>query len=140
MKNMPLDLYDDYPPKMMKYLKNAGWNFTREAAMYAIEEMKKKNPATNKMEKLDAWSKEQVDELLKKHNITLEHNVGWNYVYVANMAKADYFKSSIPDEQHLALFVKDFIDDPDNEGGEPFRKWYATAIAKGEVIDWEEML
>lgn len=102
--------------------------------------MKKMNPATNKLERIDPYTKEQIDEMLKKYNITLEHNVGMDYCFVANMAKADYLKSSIPDEHHLALFVKDYIDDPDAGDGTTMRRWYATMIANGEVVEWDDML
>jgi hypothetical protein len=81
-----------------------------------------------------------VEELLAKHNIKLEHNTGYDFVYVANMGKADYLKSSIPDEQHIALYVKDVIDDPDNEGGNVFRKYYVDCIAKGEPLEWDDIL
>lgn len=140
MKKMPLDIYDDLPKDMKKYLQHNGWNFNKRACEYAVKEMKKMNPATKKMESIEPWTKEQVDELLKKNNITLENNVGYNYVFVANMCKADYLKSSVPDEQHAALFVKDFIDDPDASEETAFRRWYITMIGNGEMVDWSEML
>lgn len=64
----------------------------------------------------------------------------YDYVYVANMGKADYLKSSIPDEAHLALYIKDTIDDPDAPDGATMRRWYATMIAAGEPIEWDEVL
>ena len=102
--------------------------------------MKKENPATKKLEKIEPYTKEQVDEMLKKYNITLENNVGHDYCFVANMGKADYLKSSIPDEQHLALYVKDVIDDPDAGDGVTMRRWYATMVANGEIVEWSEMM
>lgn len=141
---MPLDMYDDMPREMRTYLSHNGWNFNKKACEYAIKEMKRKPAATivanAKLENIEPMSKEQVEELLSKHGIKLEHNVGYNFVYVANMAKADFFKSAIIDEQHLAIYVKDVIDDPDNPGGNVFRKYYADCIGKGEPLDWEEIL
>jgi hypothetical protein len=77
---------------------------------------------------------------LKKYNITLENSVGHDYVFAANMCKADYLKSSVPDEQHLAMYVKDVIDDPDASDGVTMRRWYATMVANGEPVDWAEMM
>ncbi len=63
--------------------------------------------------KIEPITKEQIDKLLKTNGIELKHDNGYDCVYVANMARADYWGSSIADEQHLALFVGDFIDDED---------------------------
>ena len=139
-KRLPLDMYDEMPKDMRNYLSHYGWHFGAQACKYAVGMMKKENPATKKLEKIEPYTKEQVDEMLKKYNITLENNVGHDYCFVANMGKADYLKSSIPDEQHLALYVKDVIDDPDVGDGVTMRRWYATMVANGEVVEWEEML
>ena len=68
----------------------------------AVKAMRRVNPATGKKEPIEPLNKEQVEELLQKHNIKLEHNEGHNFVYAANMIKADYWKSSIKDEASLA--------------------------------------
>ena len=60
--------------------------------------------------------------------------------YSANMAKSDFMKSAIADEAHLALFVKDYIDDLDGYEGMPFTRFYADCIGKGMPIDWEMIL
>ena len=57
--------------------------------------MKMENKSTGKEEKLEPISKEQVEELLKKYSINLEKDAGYDSVYVANMAKSDYYKSSL---------------------------------------------
>lgn len=135
-----IDIYDDYRPKAMKaYLAHFGWNFSKKAFEYAVGEMYKTN-ASGKRERIEPISKEKTYEVLKKYNITLENDKGYNATYVLNMAMSDYYKSSITDEQHLALFVKDYIDDPDNKGGQPFRKWYASEIGKGNPVEWEDLL
>lgn len=137
---IPLDLYETMPREQRSYLMNYGWSFNRRACMYAIKEMKRINPASGKKEPIDMKSKEEVEEILKRNNIKLEHNRGYNFVYVYHMAMADYYKSSLPDEQHVAMFVKDVIDDIDNPGGNVFRKWYADTIAKGEPVEWADLL
>lgn len=140
MQRIPLDIYDEYPADMRKYLSANGWNFNKKACEAAVREMRRLNPATNKKEKVEPMKKEDVEDLLSKFGIKLENNTAYNFVYVANMGKADYFKSSIPNEECLAKYVKDVIDDADNPGGNVFRKWYADQTAKGEPVDWEEIL
>ena len=138
----PLDLYEmDFMPMEMKaYLRNHGFSFSKKACEWAVGLMKKENPSTKKEEKIEPWTKEQVDELLKKNNVTLENNVGYNYVYVANMLKADKYKSSIPDEQRLALGIKDCIDDVDASPRLVFKQWITHLDDSGIPIDWESLL
>lgn len=128
------------PIEMRSYLRNFGWNFNKKACESAVSKMRYKNPSTGKEERVEMKTKEQVEEILKKYNIKLEHDNGYNGVYAYHMGFSDYFKSSITDEQHLAMYVKDVIDDPDNEGGNVFRKFLADADAKGIVIDWADLL
>lgn len=140
MKREPLDIYDDFPRAMKKYLQHNGWHFNKKACEWAVSKMEKKNEATGKKEKIEPWTKDAVDELLKTNNVVVEDNVGYDYVYVANMCKADYLKSSVPDDQHAALYIKDTIDDIDGADGMTFRRWYASMVASGIPVDWEEML
>lgn len=125
---------------MRAYLQHYGWHFNRKACDYAVSLMRKKNPSTGKMERIEPYTKEQVDELLRKTNVTVEDTRNYDYVFAANMCKADYLKSSVPDEPHLALYIKDVIDDPDAEDGVTMRRWYATMVANGEMVDWSEIL
>ena len=139
-RKQPLDIYDDLPEGMRAYLQHYGWHFNRKACEYAVSLMRKKNPATGKMERIEPFTKEQVDELLRKNNVSIEDTRNYDYVFAANMCKADYLKSSVPDELHLALYVKDVIDDPDAEDGVTMRRWYATMVANGEMVDWADIL
>lgn len=136
-----LDIFAiDMPKQMRSYLRSYGYNFNKKACDFAVSRMKRLNPATGKKEPIEGMTKDMVEELLKKQNVKLEHNEGHNFVYVANMIKADFWKSSVDDEAHMAKMIKDIIDDPDNEGGNVFRKWLADADAVGMVVDWDEIL
>lgn len=128
------------PPEQRSYLANYGWSFNKKACECAVKAMKRKNPATDKEEPVEMKKKEEVEEFLTKHNIKLEHNKGYDFVYAYHMGYADYFKKSIPDEAHLAQYVKDVIDDTDNPGGNVFRKWYVDCVAKGEPVEWSDIL
>ena len=140
MYREPLDTYDRLPEEMVDYLRHNGWHFNKKACDYAVKKMKKRNAATNKLERIEPWTKDEVDELLKKNSVTLENNVGHDYVYVANMAKADFYKSSLTSEASVAQFIKDAIDDADAPDGAWFAKWYACMVRGGEMVEWEELL
>lgn len=136
-----LDLYDEEIPEgMRKYLQHYGWHFTRKACEFAIGLIRKKNAATGKMEKVEYMAKEQVDTMLTKAGITLENNYDYDYVFLANLGKATLFKSSVADEQHLAMYVKDIIDNENIGDGEIMRQWDASMTARGIPVDWYEML
>lgn len=125
---------------MKKYLQHNGWHFNKKACEWAVSLMEKKNEATGKKEKIEPWTKDAVNELLKANNVVLEYNVAYDYVYVANMCKADFLKDSVPDDAHAARYVKNVIDDPDGADGMVMREWYAKMVSKGVPVDWEEIL
>ena len=65
-------------------------------------------------EYIKSYTREQIDSLLEAENIKLDRDVLYDKVYVANMCQADYLGSSVPkDDEHLALFIKNMIGDPD---------------------------
>lgn len=127
----PLNAYDDRPASMKRYLKYYGQHFTKKLCEFAVSKMNHgKQPI----------SKERVDESLNKFNIILDNNELYDYVYVYNMGNNDFMGSSIKDEGHLALYVKDVIDDEDGYDGIVFNRWYADTVSQGIPVDWEEML
>lgn len=126
-----LDSYDDRPTSMKRYLKYFGQHFNKKLCDFAVSKMKHdKNPVP----------KEKVDEILDKYNIKLEFNELYDYVYVYNMGYNDFFGSSIADEKHLAMYVKDVIDDKDGYDGIVFNRWYADTVTSGIPVEWDEML
>lgn len=140
MNNLPLDIYDDMPTGMKRYISNYGWHFNKKAYDYATRLMKKLNPKTNREEYICPYSKEEVDNILENNNIKLSNKTMYDYVFVAAMGFADYYGSSIEDEKHLALYIKDTIEDIDGSKDLPFRRWIATMIGTGQPIDWDEIL
>lgn len=131
---------DEWPKAARKYFKTSGFHFSKNACEYAVKGLRKENPSTKKLEPIDPWTKDQVDDLLKKFNVVLEDNQLYDYVWVANMARSDYWKSSIADEQHLALMIKDIVDDPDQRDGFIFNRWVGDRLFNGDPIAWEELV
>ena len=127
-------MYDDLPKAMRRYLTHNGWHFNKSLCDFAVSLMKKNGRS------LDPVSKENVDKLLAQYKIQLDNNVGYDYVFVANMCKADYYGSSITDDKHVALYIKDTIDDEDASDGTTMRRWYATMVANGVMVDWDDTL
>lgn len=139
MSKVPLDIYDDMPDGMRKYIQNYGWHFNKKAYEYATKFMTRINPITKKEERVEAYTKQDVDKLLEDYNITVKNKIMYDYVYVATMCKADYLSKSIKDKEHLAMFVRDTVDDFDASDTTTFRRWVATMVGNGEPIDWTEI-
>lgn len=118
-----------------KYIKLYGPHFTKALCEFACKLMEKENgPIT-------PYTKKEVEDKLTKYGIQLKYNKLSDAVYVANMCKADFLGSSIPnDDQHLCLYIKDVIDDPDGYDGQIFYRWLADMEGMGISIDWEEFV
>lgn len=128
---MSLDIYDDRPTSMKRYLRYYGQHFNKKLCEFAISKMKHgKQPV----------SKEKIDELLTKYSIKLENNELYDYVYVYNMGNNDFMGSCIIDEKRLAMYVKDVIDDKDGYEGIVFNRWYADTVCTGTPIEWDDMV
>lgn len=139
MKHIPLDVHDDMPEGMRRYISNFGWHFNKKAYEYATKLMRKRSPKTNMEERVKAYTKEEVDAMLMTYNVELKRKIMYDYVFVATMCRADYLGSSIEDEEHLVKYIKDTVDDVDASNETTFRRWVATMIGNGSPIDWYEI-
>lgn len=129
--------YDEIPEGMKRYINIYGCHFNSELCEWAVNRMYK--TVNGKRQYIQPYTKEQVDNLLKQYNVQLERGKLYDHVYVANMAKADFLGSSLPDEQYLANYVKDVIDDADAEDGYVFNRFYADTVFMDNPIDWKEV-
>ena len=139
---MSLDLFDlsDYPKDMKAYLKSYGFHFSKKCAKEAIKGLKRRNPATAKLEQVEMKDKEEVESILNKHGIKLENDCLYDAVWAYNMLSSDFWKSAIEDEAHLAKAVKDVIDDPDQPDGYLFNRWISDRMFAGHPIEWSDLL
>lgn len=140
MKRDSLDMYDELPEDMIAYLRHNGRHFNKKLCEFAVGQMKSNKFPTGEVVKLKAMSKDTLDALLKTYNIELKENQLYDYVFVANMCKADFLGSSVPDEQHLCKYVRDVIDDVDGYDGIVFNRWYADMCRQGIPVSWSDML
>lgn len=123
---------------MEEYLNYYGWHFSPKMAEWASSRMYKK--VNNRKEYITPYTKSDIDILLKRYNMEINCSKGHDCVYIANMCKADFLGSSIPDEMHLIKYVKDVVDDVDAYDGMPFTRFYADCIGSGTPINWSDML
>lgn len=132
---MRLDIYDKMPSGLKEYLSYYGWHFNKKLCDFATSKMRGED---NK--KIKLITKSELEQMMQDYNIEIKNSCGYDCLFVINMAKADFYGTTITDEKHLITFVKDYIDDPDGYEGLPMTRFFADVIGKGIVIDWEEML
>lgn len=130
-----LDSHSKFPSGQEEYLSNYGWHFSKKACEEAVSKMRGKDG-----KKIEPYSKEKVDALLKQNNIELKNDAAYDSVYVCNMAIADYWGSLITTTQQLAIFIRDYIDDPDGYEGKAFTRYCADCIGSGYPIIWEDIM
>ena len=136
---MRLDARDRFPSGMEEYLAQYGWHFSKKMFEWAVSKMYKTD-GNGKRIPISPITKDTIDTICKNNNVNIQNKNGYDYVFAANMCKADYLGSSITDDYHLALFVKDYVDDPDGYPELPFTRFYADCVGTGTPINWEDML
>ena len=116
-----------------------GLNFSKKLYEFAVSNMRRES-ADGKMEKVKPMSSDELKSLLSKHNIEIEHNDLYNALYLAAMVKADYWGSSIEDEEHLAKYIEDTLCDVDAADGQILARYLADCSVGGCIIYWEDMI
>ena len=138
MRRESLTQYDEYPREMLNYMRQFGPHFNRKLYEFAVSKMYKMSNGTE--QKITPYTKEAANNLLIAHGIEVKNAQLYDAAYVASMCKADFLGSSVIDEHHLALYIKDVIDDVDAPDGLTFNRFYADMCYMGVAIDWEAML
>ena len=132
-------MYSRMPSGLQEYIESNGPHFNRKLCEWAVSKMIVKDDS-GKEKKLEAWTQDEVEELLKKYGVQVKNDKGYDVCYIANMFKADFFKKSITDEAHLCIHIKCYQDDVDGDPFRAFDEFFATCIGKGVSIPWEKML
>lgn len=138
MYREPLDCYDAIPSAMRAYLRHNGRHFSEKMCEFAVSKMKRLE--NNQIVSLEPTDMEQFRIIMNDNGVTLDNDMLCDGLYVFNMAKADFFGSSLPDIRSVCLFVKDYIDDIDQADGFVFNRFYADCIRKGIAIPWDRCL
>ena len=129
----------DIPEDMKTYLSYYGMNFSKKLYEFAVSNMRRES-ADGKMEKVKPMSADELKSLLSKHKIEVENNDLYNALYLAAMVKADYWGSSIEDEEHLAKYIEDTLCDVDAAEGQVLARYLADCSVGGCIIYWESMI
>ena len=129
----------DIPEDMKTYLSYYGMNFSKKLYEFAVSNMRRET-ADGKMEKVKPMTVDELKSLLSKHKIEIEHNDLYNALYLAAMVKADYWGSSIEDEEHLAKYIEDTLCDVDAAEGQILARYLADCSVGGCIIYWEDMI
>ena len=130
-----MEMYDELPSGMRNYLRHYGWHFSPRMAEWSASMMEDRNGKPIK-----PYTKESLKSLLAANGVEVDEKFIYDAVYVANMAKADFFGSSIADEAHLALYVGDYLNDKDGYEGQPFARFYADLSQQDIPVYWEDVL
>lgn len=129
----------DIPEDMKTYLSYYGMNFSKKLYEFAVSNMRRES-ADGKMEKVKPMTADELKSLLSKYKIEIEHNDLYNALYLAAMVKADYWGSSIEDEEHLAKYIEDTLCDVDAAEGQVLARYLADCSVGGCIIYWEDMI
>lgn len=118
--------YDIKPGAFINYLRYYGEHFNKKLCDFACKQLSRAD-----------YTKEKLDSLLQSMKIEIKGDKLYDAVYLINWAKSIFYGSSIVDERHLLLYVKDTIE---KEGDLVFNRWYADIAKRGIPVEWEDMI
>ncbi len=130
-------MYMKRPEEMSAYLSRHGWHFSKKAFMFAVGKMYKNTG--NGDERIKAQSYEEVENVLSNQGVIVKNDNGYDKAYIMAMCRADY-PNAVPDDTHIALFVKEYLDDVDGYEEKAFRHFYCDMVAMGYDIPWAELI
>lgn len=130
-----IDDYEIMPRGMREYLSYHGRHFSKPLYEWAVSLMVDRDG-----NKVKTISKEAFDEKMKAQGVTVKNDMGYDLPYIWAMGSSDYLGSSVPDDAHLAKFVKDYADDRDGGKTRAFDEFYTKTLRLGIPIVWEDVL
>ena len=134
-----LTAYEVMPEALSVYLSHNGPHFNKACCEFAVSQMYKEDDKGNPQQ-IKILSKGEVEQLLRTYSIKVRYAQLEDVTYVANMCKADYFGGSVPSNQHMALYIKETLDDRDGCEGLVFNRWIADMKWLGIAIPWDEFI
>lgn len=117
-----------------------GWHFSKKLCEWAVSHMTFKTDRSSAPQHISMLSKEDLDTLFRRFGVDPTGFTAYDAVYVYHMAKSDFGRGSLSDEQRLVMFVKEYLEDPDGYDEVAMTRFYADCIGRGEMPDWEECL
>lgn len=118
-----------------KYISLYGYHFTKALCEFAVSMMEDDNG------QIKPFTKQEIEDKLTQQSMQIKYNKLYDFVFVANMCKADFLGSSVPnDDYHLCKYIKDTIDDPDGYDGQVFTRWLSDIKALHIPVDWSSFV
>lgn len=133
-----LDYNMRMPSGMEEYIGMYGWHFSKRMCEWACSRMYRES--NGRKEYINPYTREWLEQLLRNWSVSIDLDYIYDALYVANMCKADLFGSSVADDQRLARYVGDVMNDPDGYDGMVFTRFYADCIGGGTPINWEDLI
>lgn len=123
-------------PYLKEYETKHGMHFSEKLAEHASKKMKNRNGLAH------YWTREEVKGAITGAGLKIPADVRWcDMHYLANMAYADYFGSSLKTEVDCLQWACDQVNDPDGYSEKAFNHYLAD-LMKCETCDipWKEMM
>lgn len=127
------------PEDMERYLSFYGYHFNKKLYHFAVSEMRKVDKNGEEQD-VDPVLIDELEKALEMYKIDIPEECIYDAAYLASMVNADFLGSSIEDEEHMMLHIKDVLCDPDGYDGMTFCRFLADCSAKGCVIFWDRMI
>lgn len=121
-------------PDYDKYVEVHGKHFSRKLSEHVCSKMENRNGIEH------TWTPEQVENAIMKMGKHLDAAHKYDAHYLANMAYADYYGSSLTSEPDCIQFAIDFIADPDGYAEKAFTHYISDAMTKCISIDWADFI
>lgn len=107
----------------MEYEKMYGMHFTPMLSEWASKRMENRDGTSH------YWTREEVMGAMQKMGLKLPEDVRpCDAHYVANMAYADFYGSSLKTEADCLQYAHDYLSDPDGYEGLAFNRWVADMM------------
>lgn len=125
---------------MEKYLSFYGYHFNKKLYEFAVSMMEKRSRSTGEIEEVNPVDAEELEKTMKRYHVNVPHNNLYDAAYLASMISADFWGSSIEDEEHMIRYIKDVLCDVDGYDELVFCRFIADCSAKGVAIFWDRMI
>lgn len=120
---------------LVEYIERHGRHFGKALFEFAVSLMRGRDGRP-----LEIWDGERCSAFLKEQGVIPSRGNDHDAAYVVNMARADYYGSSLDDPRHLALFVRDYLDDIDGSPSRAFDEFCAKVKALKTDVPWDKLV
>lgn len=118
-----------------EYTEQFGCHFNKKLYEWALSQLKDRNGND-----IVRMTKDQAIDFLRTNGIEIINGHGHDIPYVLALCRAKCYGSSVEDDRHLALLVKDYLDDREGSPTKAFDHFVIDCHMMGRNIFWDEMI